>query len=90
MNKKRIEYDKAAHLLTEANKAIKVKDLQVRQKELKIHELEKFSKQIQGLEDVPQVNVKLEQDIENKVTAETNPVEQEELMDGEILGDDDD
>jgi hypothetical protein len=39
---------------------------------------------------VPQVNVKLEQEIENKVTAETNPVEQEELMDGEIIGDEDD
>jgi hypothetical protein len=35
-------------------------------------------------------NVKLEHEIEGKVTAETNPAEQEELIDGEILGDDDD
>ena len=48
-----------------------------------------MSKQIQGIEDVP--NVKSEQqEIEGKTTAETNPIDQEELNDGEILGDEDD
>ena len=47
--KKKVEFDRAAALLTEANKAIKHKEVLLKQQEAKIIELEKYVKQIKGL-----------------------------------------
>jgi hypothetical protein len=47
--KKRVEFERATSLLTEANKAIKHKELLLKQQEAKIVELDKYVKQIKGL-----------------------------------------
>ena len=53
--KEKISLERATKVLTEANKAIKHKEILLKQQELKIAELEKYVKQIKGLgqEQVP-------------------------------------
>ena len=47
--KEKISLERATKVLTEANKAIKHKEILLKQQELKIAELEKYVKQIKGL-----------------------------------------
>lgn len=94
LNKKRVELEKATTLLTEANKAIKHKEIMLKQRETRVAELEKYVRQVQGVNE-PQ-NPELTQTKEelNHVPVESIDTqvgaEDQDLLDGEIMGDDSD
>ena len=79
---------RALNLLSEANKAIKHKEVQLRQMETRLKELEKYVKQIKGIgaEREPPISAKTTPEAEKPSTK----IEEEDLascLDGEIMGD---